>query len=162
MTLRAPPSRALPTTVRGAAALALTIGWRGPDDGERREIVRLKRTRVGFGARWWCLCPGCGSRRSTLYLTTAAGAWRCRRCAQLGYLSHRLSRVERARYRRRQLAARLGAADGRPSKPLRMHWRTYARRLAALERADAALWGAVSRDLRRRARRHERLTRGAA
>jgi len=147
-------------------APALTITWQSPGGASRAATVPLARSRSTFGARYWLRCPACGARRASLYLVAAVDVWRCRGCARLDYRTHCLSCAERARHRRRQLAARLGAAgaalDGRPPKPRGMHRTTYARRLKALERADAVWRCAMARDLRGRARAHERMTRGAA
>jgi len=143
-------------------APALTITWQSPGGASRAATVPLARSRSTFGARYWLRCPACGARRAALYLVAAVGAWHRRGCARLGYVSQRLSQTERARYRRRQLAARLGAAgaglDGFPTKPPAMHRRTYRRCLAAIADADARWRGALRVELARLEARHTRLT----
>lgn len=95
-------------------------------------LIRLAYSAQHIGGRraWW-VCPSCGRRCGILY---CARLFVCRRCANADYyrtqqnadpltvIDNKLGRVRR----------RLGVTDGNtrdgpPSKPARMHWKTYSR-----------------------------------
>ena len=107
-------------------------------------FVRLIGTRPNYGGvRLWFVCPqsACGRRCSILYreANTNARAFRCRRCARLAYRSQRMCRRDRMEYRAAKLVARLDPTWnwGAPiAKPKRMHWGTFNRIAAEVDRLD--------------------------
>lgn len=63
--------------------------------GESKKVssdASLARTPCRFGGfRRWFVCPGCGSRRTALYIGGSEGA-RCRECRSLTYISRQRHR----------------------------------------------------------------------
>jgi hypothetical protein len=102
--------------------------------------VTIEWTPCHFGGRRaWFLCParGCGRRVAILYL---GGIAACRHCYQLAYESQREAPHDRALTRTQAIRMKLGGsgsmADPFPTKPKRMHWRTYLSYLRKAEEAD--------------------------
>ena len=96
------------------------------------------------GSRPWFQCPDCRRRVAILYRSELG--LRCRRCLNLAYESQRQDARGRAAQRASKIRELLGGAPGLlepfPSKPARMHWRTYERlKQRAQEAAQAALEG---------------------
>lgn len=126
--------------VAHAPTLRLPIEWR----------------RVGYGWRPFWRCRSCGELARIVYgpapsvaaaMPAARLAWCCRRCARVAYVSTRRTAKERAETRVLKAAAALGVtyAGGslwdiptHPPRPSGMHWRTYLRRLEALDAAQRA------------------------
>lgn len=119
-----------------ADCVVLSYRYHGAGEAWRTmtETVSLLWTPCQFGGqRPWFLCPGlvngqaCGRRVAILY-SEGPYFW-CRQCHELAYDSQRETREERLRRRgekiRRRLGGSLGSDDPAPSKPPRMHWRTY-------------------------------------
>ncbi|MFO1371429.1 MAG: hypothetical protein U1F42_03225 [Candidatus Competibacteraceae bacterium] len=105
--------------------------------------VYLDRTPCTYGdVRAWFRCParGCGRRVAILY---GGAIFACRRCYRLAYPSQREASHERATRRADKIRARLGwepgILNGEDGKPKGMHWRTYERLSAEVEK-----WTAVS------------------
>ena len=127
------------------AVLVLTYSrktWAGAARRCEQHRISLDSTRPRYGGRrWWARCPGCDGRRALLYLDGPGP--RCRRCADLAYVSTRDDAFGLAIRRRDRARARLGAPPGRgplpPCPPGR--WRSRWDRLAteALEAERAAL-----------------------
>ena len=118
-------------------------------DGEpdRRIDVRTTPTHNG-GYRLDWLCPRCGCGARYLYHTRTG--WLCRRCANLAYPSsqahHDLAAWPMVRRKLAGLATRLHTsvdATRAPTRPARMHRRTYERLLDEwwqLRELDNGLW----------------------
>ena len=90
------------------------------------------------GERLWFCCPGCGRRAAKLYLYSPH--FRCRLCLGLPYASQQKTILDRA-YRkafklRNRLNARGGIGDPIWEKPKGMHWNTFERLQATIERQD--------------------------
>lgn len=105
--------------------------------------VKLLHTPCHLGGeRVWFRCPaqGCGRRVALLY---GGKAFACRHCHQLAYPSQREKPFERHQRRAEKVMTRLGWASVEDryllGKPKGMHWRTYRRLTADLERSEAAL-----------------------
>lgn len=122
------------------------LDYRARDHGGEWEpmnyTVRLLRTPCHLGGeRVWFRCPaqGCERRVALLY---GGKVFACRHCHQLAYPSQRERSFERYQRRAEKIAARLGWTSGderyRLGKPKGMHWRTYHRLTANLERFEAA------------------------
>lgn len=102
--------------------------------------IQLESTSCHFGGqRFWFTCPtpDCGRRAAILYFARIAFA--CRTCCELAYPSQRERAPDRALRRAQGLRRRLGGPANVlvpfPSKPTRMHWRTYqALRSEAMQR----------------------------
>ena len=70
--------------------------------------IELDRTPCRYrGSRTWLICPGCGSRRTVLYLSPAEG-FKCRACLDLAYAMSRLSKENRRFARMHRLADQVG------------------------------------------------------
>lgn len=109
--------------------------------------VRLLRTDCHLGGqRLWFRCPaqGCGCRVALLY---GGKVFACRHCHQLSYPSQREKIFERNQRRAHKIMMRLGwsSEDDRflTGKPKGMHWRTYRKLSADLDRFEAASEGAL-------------------
>jgi hypothetical protein len=119
--------------------------------GSVRYVVPLLRTRPPFGGvRWWFACPRTGRRVTKLYLPRGGSQFWSRKAYGLGYACQREDTTSRRMRRARKLHRALGG-DGEalgqepPPKPKGMRWRTYERKLAAWEAAEAnadASWAA--------------------
>ncbi len=109
---------------------ALTLDYRYRRNGGAWEDVRqtvLAWTPCTYGgARPWFRCPTCGRR----CCGGAGHFFLCRGCHGLAYQSTREGRRDRRRIRAQTIRRRLGDSPSTspfPSKPPRMHWRTYMR-----------------------------------
>jgi hypothetical protein len=149
-----------------------TLGWRSDRTGEQRASVgyeasllnpkaawvrlhyaasyrpqdyqvRLTTSPCHYGGyRWWWTCPLSGRRVAKLYLPPGATVFAARQVCRLGYLSQRLTALERSHERQGRLYQRLGDEyrvfeQARPSRPKRMHRRTYQRLIEELHAARA-------------------------
>ena len=113
------------------------------------------------GARWWFWCSGCQSRRAAVYLAPRARVYRCRVCAQLGYLSKFAGPTGAADRACVRAALRLGldylgehfAYGGWVPRPKGMRRATYARLVRqfgdANARRDALFLSGAARTLDR-------------
>ncbi len=124
---------------------ALTLDYRYRRDGGAWEDVRqsipLDWTPCTYGgARPWFRCPTCGRRAAVLW--GAGRFFLCRGCHGLAYQSTREGRRDRRRIRAQAIRRRLGGSPSLqepfPSKPPRLHWRTYMRLYLAHEAAEFA------------------------
>ncbi len=129
--------------------LVLTYRTR-PNGGEWEDVkepIPIVESACAFGgARPWFQCPGvrngqyCGRRVGKLFL--GQRYFVCRHCLRLAYSSqsedpmHRHNR--RANKMRMALGGEPGTASMPPRKPKGMHWRTYWRKMAIIDAADAA------------------------
>lgn len=118
-------------TSADAVTLRYTILGDEPVPIGERIGLRTRPCRFG-GRREYFTCPRCGRAAEVLYI--AAGRFRCRKCACVGYAIENLEKRWRADRRYRQLETLLGS-DG--SKPRRMRWTTYRQICERLERYDA-------------------------
>ncbi|MSO70980.1 MAG: hypothetical protein EXQ88_03055 [Alphaproteobacteria bacterium] len=113
-----------------------------------RYRVRLTTTRPHYGGlRWWFVCPSSGRRVHKLFLPLGGHRFLSRDAYQLGFACQRESRRDRLARRARKLDRALGGAgevigDDLPPKPKGMWWRSYVRKLAALEEAQSRADGA--------------------
>lgn len=95
--------------------------------------ITIERTGCTYGGvRPWFLCPPCNRRVAVLYLR--GQAFRCRRCAKVAYFSQSEDACDRRRRRLTTVAAKL-PEDG--SKPKGMHWTTFKRLQAEIDRHRA-------------------------
>ena len=90
------------------------------------------------GVRFWFLCS-CGKRCTKLYLKR--GAYACRQCQQLNYMSQQWNKSDLPLLRVRRLRNRLQwSQDLREwsvhQKPKNMHYRTFAALVRELEKRD--------------------------
>jgi hypothetical protein len=104
--------------------------------GDRVQPLKVAYTDCGTGRRPWWICPKCAGRRGVLYLR--AREWSCRRCMGVPYRSQHRSPLERAASKARRLHTLLGGDGGMvrlpTERPKGMHWSTYRRLYADLER----------------------------
>ncbi len=77
------------------------------------ETVSTSMPRNG-GARLWCVCPSCGTRRGVLFQAPGASAWACRACLGLTYRARQTHRVRP-----------LGWRDFQERHPLVAAWRQW-------------------------------------
>jgi hypothetical protein len=139
--------------------LELAHATRDAREGDRtvRYRVRLVWTVPNFGGRrWWFECPRTRRLVTKLYLPNGGWYFWSRKAYRLGYACQRETAHDRLLRRARKLNAALGGAgdlDLPPAKPKWMRWRTYERKVAALEeahmRADEAFCVAAQRLLNR-------------
>jgi hypothetical protein len=113
-----------------------------------------------FGSfRAWFQCGGradgrdCGRRAAKLYLGTG-GVFACRRCNDLTYRSQSETAANRAIVKARKLRVRLGGGrsllDPLPTKPPKMHWRTFYKRFNKAAEAQERSMALALEDLHRR------------
>lgn len=115
--------------------------------------IPITTTRCHYGnSRAWWSCPGCQSRRAVLYLYTTQAIY-CRQCLNLTYASTRESPLDSVRYKIHRLRSRLGPLhDGiemLPTKPPRMHWKTFIRLRDELRALQGQYYGAFQGMLHR-------------
>jgi hypothetical protein len=99
--------------------------------------LNWSRPRYG-GRRYWFCCPGSGERALKLFLPLGGHRFLSREGYRLGYACQREARSDRLMRKARKLHRALGgdgAALGQdpPGKPKGMHWRTYERKLEAMD-----------------------------
>jgi len=100
------------------------------DSGDVRRVpIEDAPCRFG-GERQWLRCIWCNGRAAVLYLV--GHAFKCRRCAGLAYPSQLEQAHARAVRSHDKIKARLIGPHG--TKPKGMHWRTFERLRAELER----------------------------
>jgi hypothetical protein len=121
-----------------------------PGGGEWEDVeepICLDETACTYGgARPWFRCPGvrngkwCGRRVGKLYL--GQRYFVCRHCLRLAYSSQSEEPMNRHNRRANKIRMALGGEPGTaslpPRKPKGMHWRTYWRKMDAIDAADAA------------------------
>jgi len=142
--------------------VVLLFRWRASDAEMWKpaaQHVPLSWTTCHFGSvRAWFRCAGdaegnqgCGRRAAKLYLRGHVFA--CRRCCGLAYASQSESLHFRAITKAQKFRIRLGGTanllEGFPTKPPRMHTRTYDRLLARAMTAQER-WIGLSRGYLRR------------
>jgi hypothetical protein len=123
-----------------AAFLELRHAQRTGDESEVSYRVFLTRTAPRFGgSRWWFLCPRRQRRAFKLFLPLGGRQFWSRQAYGLGYACQRGTALDRA-HRRAGKIKRLLSWDGdTPIRPPRMWRRTFARRMAQVEDADARI-----------------------
>jgi hypothetical protein len=122
----------------------LTIRYRlafDPSHAISESIVIESVPQPIAGIRWWLRCPGCNTRRAELLLPAKRDRFRCRRCANVAYLTQRLSPHDRLDLRRRRLGRRIhwnwdDEDELPPDRPRGMHRQTFERHLAAVEEVE--------------------------
>lgn len=111
------------------------------------EPISIAETDCPYGgARPWFQCPAvrngqwCGRRVGKLYL--GQRYFVCRHCLRLAYASQSEEPMHRHNRRANKIRMALGGEPGTaalpPRKPKGMHWRTFWRKMDAIETADAA------------------------
>ena len=116
----------------------LRVQYSNKDSGKAYDYkINLTTTRPHYGGRrWWFLCPvqGCDKRVSVLYL---AHIFACRRCCNFTYSSQNEAPHDRLLSKAQSLHQQMGGdgvvMDGAPLKPKGMHWKTYWRKVKAME-----------------------------
>ena len=118
-------------------------------DGNEREItyrVNLLETPCHLGGhRWWFSCPFKSRRAFRLFLPNGARRFASRSTYRLGYISQRETRFDRLMQKAQKLHRQLDndwCDDDYPPKPKWQRWRTYERKVPALQRADQLADGA--------------------
>lgn len=131
----------------GRLVLIYRIRRDGGDWQDVEEPIPLEETACTYGgARLWFRCPGvrngkwCGRRVGKLFL--GQRYFVCRHCLRLAYSSQSEEPMNRLNRRANKLRMALGGEPGTaslpPRKPKGMHWRTYWRKMDAIDEADAA------------------------
>ena len=138
--------------------IELTHKTRDDDEREVTYRVNLLETPCPLGGyRWWFSCPFKGRRAFRLFLPNGASRFASRSAYRLGYACQRETRVDRLMRKAQKLHRQLGGDwcdDDYPPKPKWQRWRTYERKVAALQRADQradAAWGVGAMRLLERA-----------
>lgn len=131
-------------------AIILNFVYQEDETNDRKNIsqrIRVVWTGCAFGGgRPWLKCPvsACSRRVAIVYLARTP-LFACRSCHDLTYASQLEDRVGRQIHKARKIQLKLGGgpdlSDPFPSRPKRMHHRTYLRYLAAYDSA-AVLDGA--------------------
>lgn len=131
----------------GRLILIYRIRSGGGDWEDVQEPITLAHTSCHYGGnRPWFQCPGvrngkwCGQRVGKLY--GAIPYFVCRHCLRLAYSSQSEEPMHRHNRRANKIRMALGGEPGTgslpPPKPKGMHWRTYWRKMDAIDTADAA------------------------
>ena len=113
---------------------SLELNYRFRNQGEQewtdvRELVPFEFTEQKFGGfRRWFSCLSCKRRCSIIY---GGERFRCRKCHNLAYSTQNETPLYRGLTKAQKIRERLGGSlcidDPFPTKPKRMHWRTYRR-----------------------------------
>lgn len=145
----------------------LLLRYRHKTHGDILERIPMTWTLCHFGGqRPWFHCPRteggrrCGRRVAVLY---AAGfSFLCRNCCRLAYQSQQQDRLSRLESKIQRIRRRLGGStdlkEPFPSKPKRMHWRTYERLRQQGEETECALLVAMKEKLQYVQQRMDKLT----
>jgi hypothetical protein len=121
----------------------MTLKYRHkPSRGEWKDVeqvISFDQTFCNYGGyRKWFLCPRCRKRVALLY--GAGKYFFCRHCYQLTYDSCNTSPLQRIFDRANKLKEKLGGHAGIdypiPDRPKGMHWTTYNRIVAEIERLE--------------------------
>jgi hypothetical protein len=104
-------------------------------------IIPIIRTRCNFGGmRPWFICPNVLCRRKAAKLYLRGRYFLCRHCHNLAYASQRINKEARLENKAKRIRLSLGGipdlAVEFPSKPKRLHWKTYQRLYDAAYEAD--------------------------
>jgi len=105
-----------------------SLQWLGVQREWERASVRLAVATTRWQGRAWFLCPACGRRSGRVFDPDGSGAWRCRDCASLTYISRRQSRRSHrtlGRDPKRQLELAIRMERGvrvRPWEAAAMEW----------------------------------------
>lgn len=117
------------------------------------QIIYKSKTNVGYGIRYWFVCPGCRNNCKRLYKPSIQSHWLCRKCHSLTYRKSQLSGNEFKYITRqiRELQDELGVSKENywpcfPDlivdadiewlplyKPKHMRWETFRRKREQLE-----------------------------
>ena len=152
------PSGRIDVTVQHDV-LQLSYEWRSPESTvwiRDRQSVQITRTACHLGgSRCWFQCR-CGRRAAKLYFVSGS-LFQCRLCNHFGYRSQLENPRHRAITRARKLRMRLGAGpsllDPLPTRPPRMHRRTFYRLFDKAAEAQERCMALALEDLRRRYRK---------
>jgi hypothetical protein len=131
----------------GRLILSYRIRSNGCDWESVEEPILLTETNCHYGgARPWFRCPDvrngqyCGRRVRKLFL--ASRLFVCRHCLGLAYTCQSEQPMQRHNRRANKMRIALGGEPGTgallPRKPKGMHWKTYWRKMDAIERAETA------------------------
>lgn len=131
----------------GRLVLVYRIKSNGSDWDDVEEPIPLAETDCHYGGRRsWFRCPAvrngryCGRRVGKLFL--GQRYFVCRHCLGLAYTSQTEEPMHRHNRRANKIRIALGGEPGTaslpPRKPKGMHWRTYWRKMDAIEEADTA------------------------
>lgn len=137
-------------SMRAETARLVLIYRIRPGGGEWEDVeepIPLEETPCHYGGvRPWFRCPGvrngrwCGRRVGKLFL--GQRYFVCRHCLRLAYSSQSEEPMNRHNRRANKIRMALGGEPGTaslpPRKPKGMHWRTYWRKMDAIDAADAA------------------------
>ena len=108
------------------------------DGAEVEYSIGLVRSPCRFGGwRWWWLCPASGARVFALFLPRGGRRFLSRRAYRLGYLTQRLSPLDRAHRAKAKIERRLWwHDDDTPCPAPGMRRRTFDRLVARWEEAQ--------------------------
>lgn len=98
------------------------------EEQDVEQLVFMDHTPCTYGGtRAWWLCPFCDRRVAILYGINKF--FTCRHCCDLGYASQVENAYERALSQAQKIRTLLGGTANMtkpfPSKPKKMHWKTY-------------------------------------
>ena len=114
--------------------LNYTTGASSGESVEWSYKIDLEWTSCNYGGyRPWFRCPHCKHRVATLY---GGKKFLCRRCKGLAYRSQTADYLNAALNKRERLEARLHNHNGLLYRPKGMHWKTFDRINAALDRHE--------------------------
>jgi hypothetical protein len=114
-------------------------GYRWPRE-RSTQIIPVTWTRCHFGGRRpWFVCR-CGKRAAKLY-SGVLGLFGCRQCSEVAYQSQLWGRKRRLYRKAQEIRRRLWnegrpGRDALPTRPPRMHRKTYGRFIATLENLE--------------------------
>lgn len=119
----------------------ITLNYSMVGDGGQGEslnyTVQIVWTTCNYGgSRPWFLCPRCSRRVGVLYCQRR---FLCRTCQGLVYRCQSESPLYRSLSRTIKIEDRIESLGGWNQKPKYMHWKTYRKLLAKLERADSIM-----------------------
>lgn len=140
--------KALPTRPTGKkleldASVKLPAGAGRPPFTWKSNVTLVARN-VGFGQRWFFLCPQCDHRRTALYHVVGMNVMACRECCGLTYASRQQSdaRVNRLRRNPHEITKAIHAAgklfDHSEKLPMALGFRAVNRALQILDLAARA------------------------
>lgn len=99
------------------------------DDEKQEQVVQFKASKVGYGMRYFIVCPTCSKLCNEIYLKEC---FACRACNGLYYAStlNEYNELERERLAIRKIQKKLKFFSLNllalpEKKPLQMHWKTF-------------------------------------